>query len=363
MPDVLPARRIAVLRANALGDYLFCVPALESLRAVYPQAEIVLLGAPWHAKVLAGRPGPVDRVEVVPALPGLRAPEPDDPVPARDAGSFLAKARTEGYDLALQLHGGGRNSNPFVRGLGARVTAGLRAPDAPPLDRMVPYVYYQPEVFRYLEVVGLVGAPPVTYRPRWEITARDRAEAAYHLDDLAGGTVAALHPGATDGRRRWPAEGFAAVGDALAAAGARVIVTGTPPEADLVRRVCDLMLAPAVALVGGVSIPGLAALYAACAVVVANDTGPVHLAAAVGAPAVGLFWTDNMINYSPVDRARFRPLISWTQHCPECGAPCHADVSLQRGGMAGCDHRVSYLTDIPVAEVVEAATDLLRSGS
>ena len=61
-----------------------------------------------------------------------------------------------------QLHGGGRHSNPLITGIGARVTAGLRADDAPALDRCVRYMYYQPEVFRYLEVVGLVGAAPTT---------------------------------------------------------------------------------------------------------------------------------------------------------------------------------------------------------
>lgn len=54
-------RKIAVLRANALGDYVFSLPALDALRAAYPQAEIVLLGQPWHARFLAGRPGPLDR--------------------------------------------------------------------------------------------------------------------------------------------------------------------------------------------------------------------------------------------------------------------------------------------------------------
>jgi ADP-heptose:LPS heptosyltransferase len=59
-------RRIAVLRANALGDFIFALPALEALRAAYPQAEIVLLAKKWHATFLQGRPGPVDRVVVVP---------------------------------------------------------------------------------------------------------------------------------------------------------------------------------------------------------------------------------------------------------------------------------------------------------
>src|SRR6266851_7516846 len=71
-------RRIAVLRANALGDFIFALPALEALRAAYPQAEIVLLAKKWHATFLQGRPGPVDRVVVVPPYPGV-SEEPGTP--------------------------------------------------------------------------------------------------------------------------------------------------------------------------------------------------------------------------------------------------------------------------------------------
>src|SRR5947207_4014402 len=197
-PDV---DKIAVLRANALGDYIFALPALDALRFAYPDAEIVLLGAAWHVSFLTGRPGPVDRVVELPPLP--------------DVGeAFLAKMRAEDFDLAIQLHGGGRETNPVVAALGARLTAGLRAADAPPLDRWVRYVYYQPEVFRYLEVVRLVGARPVGYRPVLELTADDRKAAAAVVPD-GGRPLVVLHPGATDPRRRWPADRFSAVGDAL----------------------------------------------------------------------------------------------------------------------------------------------------
>lgn len=356
-PGLVPGvRKIAVLRANALGDYLFALPALDALRSAYPEARITLLGAPWHADVLAGRAGPIDRVLVVPAAPGLRDPVPDDPGPAPDA--FLAAARAERFDLAIQLHGGGSHSNPLVAGLGARVTAGLRSADAAPLDRWVPYVYYQPEVFRYLEVVALVGAEPVTHQPRLALTDRDRREAESIVAEAgpgtAGGPLVALHPGATDPRRRWPSQRFAAVGDALADAGARVLVTGTPTERDLVAEVTGRMGRPAYPMVGRLSIGGLAALYARCAVVVSNDTGPLHLAAAVGAATVGIYWIGNMINGAAVTRTRHRPLISWTVRCPVCGRDCTRHDR--------CPHDPSFVADVPTDEAVEAALSLLTPG-
>ncbi len=345
--------KIVVVRANALGDYVFALPALDALRATYPLAEIVLLGAPWHARFLTGRPGPVDRVVELPPLPGIRAPGDADPAP------FLAAMRAERFDLAVQMHGGGRYTNPLVAALGARITAGLRAEDAPPLDRWLRYVYYQPEVFRYLELVGLVGARPVGYRPVLTPTDDDRKEAAAVVPD-GDRPLAVLHPGATDNRRRWPAQRFSAVGDALADV-ADVLVTGTGAERALVERVVAGMRRPGRPLVDALSLGGLAGLLARAGVVVSNDTGPVHLAEAVGAPTVGLYWVGNLINGAPADRARHRPLISWTIHCPECGADCTRDLYPARraGDRAGCPHSPSFVADIATVEVVDAARELL----
>lgn len=356
VPDV---ERIAVLRANALGDFIFALPALESLRAAYPRAELVLLGAPWHARWLSDRPGPIDRVLMVPAAEGIRPAERDEP--AAGVEDFLARARRERFDLAVQLHGGGANSNPLVRRLGARVTAGLRAPDAPPLDRWVRYIYYQPEVFRYLEVAALVGAAPVTVTPRLAVTEADLAEAR-RVAGAPDRPRVALHPGASDSRRRWPARSFAQVADALSAEGFDVVITGTEVERQLIEQVVCAARAPVRPLVGELSLGGLAGFCAECTVVVSNDTGPLHLAAAVGTPTVGIYWVGNLINGASPLRGRHRPLPSWTIHCPVCGVDATREVYPARPGDGTCPHTDSFVADVPVAEVVEAVTDLVGSG-
>lgn len=362
VPDV---RRIAVLRANALGDFIFAVPALTALRAAYPQAELVLLGAPWHARWLnaravADRPGPVDRVLVVPAADGIRAAEPaDEPTTMAE---FLAAARRERFDLAVQLHGGGRNSNPLVAQLGARVTAGLRAVDAPALDRWVRYVYYQPEVFRYLEVAALLGAEPVTLLPHVPVTSADRAEADRVLGPVRQ-PRAVLHPGASDPRRRWPAERFAAVADALTDRGFEVLVTGTGPEREVVEQVAAAATRPLRVVLDELSLGGLGGLLAGSAVLVANDTGPLHLAAAVGTATVGVYWIGNLLNGAPPVRARHRPLAAFIIHCPVCGRDVSTAGFPARGGADSCGHRESFVTDVPVAEVLEAVLELTCVGT
>jgi ADP-heptose:LPS heptosyltransferase len=358
VPDV---HRIAVLRANALGDFIFVLPALDALKAAYPHAELVLLGAPWHAGLLRDRPGPIDRVLVVPPAHGIRTADPDETAePESSMAEFLDTARRERFDLALQMHGGGGNSNPLVSALGARLTAGLRAKDAPPLDRWMRYVYYQPEVVRYLEVAGLVGAQPAGLVPRFAVTDADRAEAAAVLGP-PGRLRIALHPGASDPRRRWPAERFAEVADRLVADGYDVFVTGTPGERELADRVVAAARMPLRSLAGELSLAGLVGFLSGCAVVVSNDTGPVHLAAAVDTPTVGIFWVGNLINCAVPLRARHRPIGSWTLNCPVCGVDGSGDIYPARPNVGRCAHQESFVTDVPVVEVLAAVADLVAT--
>ncbi|RQX33893.1 hypothetical protein DLJ57_19300 [Micromonospora chalcea] len=111
--------------------------------------------------------------------------------------------------------------------------------------------------------------------------------------------------------------------------------------------------------VGTLSLGALAAAYADCALVVSNDTGPLHLAAAVGAPTVGVFWVGNLINGASPLRGRHRPIAAWTTHCPVCGVDCTPGIYPHRPGDGECPHRVSFVADVPAAEVIEAARELL----
>jgi ADP-heptose:LPS heptosyltransferase len=343
-------RRIAVLRANALGDLVVALPALDALRAAYPAAEITLLGRAHHVALLGDGRGPVDRVV---ALPDGTVGDEAVREPGLDRDALLRDIASPGFDVALQMHGGGRNSNPLVRALGARVTAGSRTPDAPSLDRWVSYEAWQSEVARYLDVVSLVGARPVGVEPRLIVRDEDRTACAAELPHLGSGSYVVVHPGATDPRRRWPVASFVAAVRALAAARdeLRFVVTGTAAEADLIAGVAAAV--PDRTIVADrVSINALFGLLAGADLVLSNDTGPLHLAVAAGRPTVGLFWVGNLINAGPFSRRRHRALESWRLVCPVCGTDASA---------ARCRHDPSFIADIPVAAVVDAATALLAS--
>jgi ADP-heptose:LPS heptosyltransferase len=346
--------RIAVLRANALGDFLLTLPALDALRAAYPEAEITLLGRSWHASFLAGRPSPVDRVISIPVAHGVREEHgetPHEPTLER----FFREMAAERFDLALQLHGGGRYSNPFVARLGARVTAGLQAPAAHPRDLAVPYVELQHETLRFLEVGALVGAAATRLEPCVQVTEADRREAAAVVGpDLC--PLAVLHPGAMDPRRRWSASRFAAIGDALRARGMEVVVTGSSAERELAGDVCSAMEQHALNVAGTLSISGLAGLLERAAIVVSNDSGPRHLAAAVGTPTVAIYWFRNMLNTAPLASTHHRAAVSWCTCCPVCGASCIEDDPRARG--TSCAHRASLVDDV-TTDAVWAHVDAL----
>lgn len=340
-------RKIAVLRAVGLGDLVTAMPALEALRAAFPHAEIVLLGRPLYKELLAGRDSPVDRVEVVPPMRGI-ADRDGEPVSAELRASFVQRMRDEVFDMALQLHGGGGNSNLLVRELGASFTAGMRAPDAPPLDAWIPYIYYQPEILRLLEVVSLVRAHPVTVRPRLALSEGDFAASRAVLPET-GRPLAVLHPGSSDPRRRWPAHNFAEVGDALAEEGYDIAVVGEC-EGRLGRQVAAAMHAPAADLSDRCSPVALLGTIARAAIFVGNDSGPLHLANAVRTPAVGVYWCGNLINAEPGTRTSNRPVIGWRVDCPVCGADCTRET---------CEHDASFVADVRVEDVLGAALDLL----
>lgn len=346
IPDV---KKIAILKADSFGDFIYILPALEALRHTYPNAEIVLLARDWHATFLKNRPTPIDRVIVVPPYGGV-SEEPEFPVDPNELKQFFASLRAEHFDLAIQLHDGGRYANSLLLKAGARISAGLKTPDAVALDRWLPYNTLQHEIIRYQEVVSLVGVPKPLYSwPRLTVTRAD-LYASLEIVPEQQLFLVALHPGANDPRQRWPEANFAAVGDVLATLGARIVVIGTQAEKELTASVVEQMHMPAQDLAGQLSPASLTGLLARCRLLVSNDTGPQRVASALGTATVGIYWCLNMITAMPLNRLQQRPLVSWQLQCPTCDCNVLYET---------CEHADSLVANISIAEVIAAAKELI----
>jgi ADP-heptose:LPS heptosyltransferase len=350
--------RIAVLRGGGLGDLIFAIPAMAALKAAYPGASITLLGTPAHKAMIAATKSPVDEVCILPFSEGVRPGEENE----EELDRFFQEMRDRRFDLAVQLHGGGRYSNPFLLRLGARHTVGTRTPDAASLERTVPYLYYQHEPLRALEVAGFAGAFPVDLEAR--LAPAEGLRPVAETSDDGTQPLVVMHPGATDPRRRWPAERFAELAAACAADGFQVLVVGDKSEQELAARIVELAAAgPVRSLAGELDMAGLVAVLAGAAVVVGNDSGPRHLAQALGVPTVGIFWAGNVINAGALGRSLHRLHASWVTACPTCGI----DVTQVGWTAPRCAHDDSVVAGVSVRDVHEdvrslAATDVSGQG-
>jgi len=307
--EVSVCARIAVVRAlHGLGDMLCAVPALTALRRTHPNAEISLIGLAACSWMIDRFGALLDALVPFPGFPGI----PEQPYSPAALDRFVARARSAPFDLAIQMHGSGTASNAFTTMLGARLTAGLYDTTRPrPPGKFFPYPRRGSEVHRCLYLARSLGCVASGDRVTFPVDD-DRAELAEHalLGTLVGEAFVCLHAGARDPARRWPAERFAAVGDVLASKGYRVVLTGTAAERDAAEDVARAMRAPSLNAAGATSLGTVAALLERAALLVTNDTGISHLAAAVGTPSVVVFLASDPERWAPLDRERHRPIVA-----------------------------------------------------
>lgn len=370
-PPALPfsPRKIAVLHAKAVGDFIVILPALNAIKRTYPDAELILLAKPWVKEFLAGRPSIVDRVLGIPLLAGVNDPveskgqvlDTDSCAYPLEVDRFCQAMQGEKLDVVIHMQGDGKSVNPFINKFGASLTAGMRNPPAESLDRSIPYVHYQSEILRNLEVAALIGAHTTStgFEPRIEVTESDEQEAEPVRQLIKGKPYVVIHPGADDLRRVWPAASFAGIANYLTEKGYEVVVTGTPKEEERVANVLEAMNYAAIPCTD-LGLGGLAALLQQSVLVVSNDTGPLHLARAVGARTVGIYWAPNVLNWGPLSRDRHRIAISWQLECPQCGIRPVSPWPFQPQ-KADCSHPYSFVESVPVAEVLALAAELLPS--
>ena len=350
-------KKIAVLRANALGDFIVTLPAIKAIHSTYPDAEIVLLGKPWHKEFLLAGRTPVDRVIVVPVSKGIRT-EVNKVPDENEIKDFLGEMQKEHFDIVLNFQGKGIAANPFIKQFKAKKTAGITCEESEKLDFSLDYYYYQSEVIRYLEVAKLIGVTTFDLEPEIKVLQQDEEEVREFTCEVSKPFVV-LHPIAIDVRRMWPLENYAKLADKLRQKDLQVVFTGAKEDRTAVDAVIAEMDSTAINACGNFSLGGLAALLSHSTVMISADTGPLHLGRAVGAPTIGFYWAPNLINWGPITRTIHHPLISWNMACPICGTVPNDPYPFEPKTEA-CDHEISFVRDISIEQVLEAFESLLK---
>jgi ADP-heptose:LPS heptosyltransferase len=236
--------------------------------------------------------------------------------------AFFERVNAARFDLAIQMHGCGRFTNPLTVLMGAKRTAGFYVSGSycPDPERFVEWRESEHEVHRSLRLLERIGIAPKGTHLEFPLAEADWNEwRALGLERYV-----CVHPGAQLASRRWPAERFAQVADALAVEGWRVVLTGTAAEAPLTRRVARAMREPALDLAGRTSLGGIATLIARARLLVANDTGVSHIAAAMRTPSVIVSSGSDPKRWAPLNRQLHRVIY----HDVECRPCAHAECPI-----------------------------------
>lgn len=296
------AERILCVRLDTLGDVLMTTPAIRALKHASPGRRITLLTSASGAA--AGRLIPEIDDVLVHDAPWMKAASSHVTArPDRDL-DMVEHLRRESFDAAVIFTVYSQSPLPaamlcYLAGIPRRL-AHCRENPYQLLTQWVgeiePDTCLRHEVRRQLDLVATVGAR--TEDERLSLAIPEEVNSS--IDDLLAGIIeegrpwVVIHAGATAASRRYPPERFAIVGRRLVQdLGYEVVFTGTEPERPLIEQIQADMGEPSHSLVGMLDLPAFAAVLTRASLLISNNTGAVHVAAAVGTPVVDLYALTN----------------------------------------------------------------------
>lgn len=333
-------RSVLLISTTAIGDTLLSTPAIRAVREGLPGARVVVLASRAAREVLKGSPR-VDEILDHPGKLNLRY--------LAKAPALVQSLRRRGFDLVVVLHANDPDAGPLAYMTGAPWRMGWQ-------ESKFSFLFTHPVKTRYadkhelttrLHNLEALGIPPRGKEMEIFLDGRDRAESASVLESVVAGVgpFVAVHPFGSKSNKWWPRQSTAEFARLLIASGYTPVIVGGSKEADEAGRIAKVSGAKSTA--GRLSIRGTAALLSECALVVSTDSGPMHLAQAVGTPTVALFGPDDPALTGPLNSSDV--VIRKDLECvpcleKECARP---EVECMRG--------------ITPAEVMEAAREMLSA--
>lgn len=341
-PDV---PRIAIIKLSSLGDVVHALPVAHALRRALPSAHLTWVVEAREYAVLRDHP---DLDAVVPVDTRLWRRLIWRPGGAREVmgkvGRLRERIRRASFDVAIDLQGL-LKSGLLTAYTGAPVRIGFSAGRCRERwnalftnRRVTPPASARHVVEQYLSLLAPLGIEPGAAEFHVPVAPKaERRIEEYLVKEgvKPGDRLVAINPGAGHPQKRWPVARFGALAERLATeAGARLLLLWGPDEAHMAREISLALPGQSALLAPPTDLGELAALLRRCRLMIANDTGPLHLAAALGTPALGL--------YGPTRAERNGPY----------GARCRG-LQSPDGTMNGLD----------VAAVFEAARSMLEGAA
>lgn len=305
----LQPKKIAIFRALQLGDLLCSIPAIRALKEAYPNSEITLLGLPWASTFVKRFSNYFSDFIHFPGYPGIV----EQPFNPSNFISFLTEVNKREFDLVIQMHGNGSLINPMIQMLGAKRTAGFFEPGryCPDREMYLEYPDYLPEIGRHNKLMEYLGIKAVRTEMEFRLSLYDYESfhELAHKYNLQPKKYVCVHSGARDTKRWWAPEKFAKVADLIAEKGYTIVLTGTEIERETVKMVEQMMVYPALNLVGKTDLGTLAVLLKNSKMLFSNDTGVSHIASSLEIPSVVIFLASDPKRWAPLNKDLHRIIL------------------------------------------------------
>lgn len=296
MPSFLPPltsiRRLLIVKTSAIGDVIHALPIVQAIKDAAPHLSLGWVVRRRSAGILTGNPR-IDQLYVLPDRPSLR-----------ELLHLRRELHAAHYDIALDMQG------LFLSGLvtrlsGAPVRLGwdrnreanalfLTHPTVPGRHK---HAHEVDLLYGFADALG-IRSPHPEFAPQPYLAAENAAKADAWLADLPRPRVA-LNVGASRAYKRWPVENWRGVALPLTQSGRSVVFVGDKTDAESVAQITPALAGGYQDLSGKTTLRELASVLAACDLLVSGDSGPMHLAVAVGTPVVALFGATHPERHGP----------------------------------------------------------------
>ena len=296
MPNFLPPladiQRLLVIKTSSIGDVIHALPVVQAIKDAVPQLTLGWVVRRRCADILTGNPV-IDHLYTLPDKPSLR-----------DILQLRRELHSVHYEMALDMQGLSL-SGLVTRLSGAPVRVGWdrnregnalflthavvpgRTKDAHEIDLL----------YGFADALG-VHVPHSEFTPQPYLAAENAAKTDQWLLALPPPRIA-LNVGASRAYKRWPLENWVQVAQTLTRSGQSVVFIGDKTDAETVAQITPSLSANFVTLAGKTSLRELASVLAACDLLVSGDSGPMHLAVAVGTPTIAIFGATSPSRHGP----------------------------------------------------------------